>query len=281
MNDRSGVGSIITLFRAEASLAEAAVWLRELHLKGKRAPLLTSKLLELLNDGLLPDGMLAKRLDEDGFLRVEQAGVELGLDDVSDGYRAVIALVLDLLVRLTVAYGPERVRLAPRRSKGAKPRLVFDCPGVVLIDEAETHLHPSWQRKLGFWLVEHFPALQFIVTIHSPFVCQAALHGSLIHLPAIGEDRSPAVDERTYWAVVNGSPDDAVLSDLFGLQRLRSDAAEALRAELAELEVRRLRKKNLSERERQRLDALLNQLPNDPNAERSGDLRSVGPVITS
>lgn len=45
--------------------------------------------------------------------------------------------------------------------------------GVVLIDEVDAHLHPSWQATVGGWFTARFPAVQFIVSAHSPLVCRA------------------------------------------------------------------------------------------------------------
>ncbi len=42
--------------------------------------------------------------------------------------------------------------------------------GVILIDEIELHLHPSWQRRIISSLTDIFPNCQFIVTTHSPQV---------------------------------------------------------------------------------------------------------------
>src|SRR5438132_1106565 len=81
---------------------------------------------------------------------------------------------------LVTVYGPEAVVDHP----GEPP--VFDFPGVVLIDEVDSHLHPEWQRQIGFWLKRHFPKMQFIVTTHSPLICQAADVKGLFHLPAPG-----------------------------------------------------------------------------------------------
>jgi len=50
---------------------------------------------------------------------------------------------------------------------------------VVLIDEIDAHLHPKWQREVGFLLRSIFPNIQFIVTSHSPFVAMAAGEGAL------------------------------------------------------------------------------------------------------
>ena len=46
----------------------------------------------------------------------------------------------------------------------------FMLPGIVLIDEIETHLHLELQKKILRILTELFPNIQFIVSTHSPFV---------------------------------------------------------------------------------------------------------------
>lgn len=91
---------------------------------------------------------LAMKLDKDGIsLRVEQ---------LSDGEKCTIALFGDLARRLSLA-----------NPNAENPRLGF---GVVLIDEIELHMHPSWQRKILPTLRKCFPNIQFIVTTHSPQV---------------------------------------------------------------------------------------------------------------
>jgi predicted ATP-binding protein involved in virulence len=42
--------------------------------------------------------------------------------------------------------------------------------GIILIDEAELHLHPKWQRTLISRLSTTFPNCQFILSTHSPLV---------------------------------------------------------------------------------------------------------------
>jgi energy-coupling factor transporter ATP-binding protein EcfA2/tetratricopeptide (TPR) repeat protein len=42
--------------------------------------------------------------------------------------------------------------------------------GIVIIDEIDAHLHPSWQRTILQLLRDAFPNVQFIVTAHSPLV---------------------------------------------------------------------------------------------------------------
>ncbi len=54
-------------------------------------------------------------------------------------------------------------------------------PAILLIDEIENHLHPSWQRRVIPALLEHFPGLQIFATTHSPFVV-AGLRTGQVHL---------------------------------------------------------------------------------------------------
>ena len=83
---------------------------------------------------------------------------ELTIDILSDGARSVISMAADLAYRM--------VRLNPDLGE----RAALDTPGVVLIDEVDMHLHPSWQQTVLYDLQEAFPKVQFIVTTHSPQV---------------------------------------------------------------------------------------------------------------
>lgn len=111
--------------------------------------------------------------------------------------------------------------------------------GVVLIDEIDVHLHVSWQKAIGGWLKRHFPHMQFIVSSHSPYICQSADPGGLIRLPGANEDVAPqVVSEELYRRVVFGSGDDALLTDLFGIDSAYSPQADRKRERLSVLEER-------------------------------------------
>ena len=47
---------------------------------------------------------------------------------------------------------------------------VFKVPAIVLIDEIDAHLHPSWQQKIIGMLTSRFPNVQFIISGHSPLI---------------------------------------------------------------------------------------------------------------
>lgn len=245
------------LFRGELDLADSVEWLKQIHYLSLDERPKAKELLEgvrmLLNQGLLPGDVEILNVNPDGLL-VRQGTVELSLWEMSDGYRTATALVTDLCRLLYEAYGDFRLE----EKEGVK---CVPYSGVVLIDEIEQHLHPVWKRDIGFWLKKHFPNIQFIVTTHSPFVCQAADPQGLIRLPAPGEDRKAEfVSEQVYRTVVNGTIDEAVLTELFGLEHPYSRESEKIREKVAQLEARMLRDK-LSPHEKQELDELVAKLP--------------------
>jgi hypothetical protein len=271
MSGAPRIARLVSLFREDASLTEAIEWLRDVYFrqldlerrkKGPEAAALgqlATNVLTLLNDGLLPDGAEIDSFDADGLL-VRREGVTLPLNDLSDGYQTIIALVFDLVSQLYRCFG--EFLLEERDGRHVAPY----C-GVVLIDEIDAHLHISWQQRIGFWLKEHFPEIQFIVTTHSPFVCQAADLNGLIRLRAPGDAAPTAhVEEKLYYTVVNGSVDDAVLTELFGLEHSHSEEAERLREQVSRLEALVIQGR-ATKTQKQELKRIEGQLPSTPSAE--------------
>ena len=84
------------------------------------------------------------------------------LDQMSDGYQAVLGIVADIAYRIVI--------LNPNTEDALRI-----TPGVVLIDEIDLHLHPKWQKKFLKILKEIFPKIQIIATTHSPFVIQSLI----------------------------------------------------------------------------------------------------------
>lgn len=60
-------------------------------------------------------------------------------------------------------------------------------PGVVIIDELDLSLHPTWQKRIIRILKELFPKVQFICATHSPFIIQSLEEGELIVLDDVEE----------------------------------------------------------------------------------------------
>lgn len=57
-----------------------------------------------------------------------------------------------------------------RMEKKTKRSFDFNVPGIVLVDEIETHLHIELQKAILGLLTTIFPNIQFIVSTHSPFI---------------------------------------------------------------------------------------------------------------
>jgi len=85
-------------------------------------------------------------------------GSEATWPELSDGFHVFMGLVGDIARRAVILNGQDGA---------AAPALV---EGVVLVDEVDLHLHPSWQRTAVAGLRRAFPKLQLVVTTHSPQV---------------------------------------------------------------------------------------------------------------
>lgn len=90
---------------------------------------------------------------------VRQNGRPLSIDQLSDGYKTLFGLVLDLAVRMAIG----------------NPQLAnpLESQAVVLVDEIDLHLHPEWQRRVIADLLRTFPNTQFIMSTHSPYIIEA------------------------------------------------------------------------------------------------------------
>jgi predicted ATP-binding protein involved in virulence len=87
---------------------------------------------------------------------VRHGGQQLDLDQLSDGYKTLLALVIDLSARMSMA----------------NPHLddPLGVEAIVMIDEVDLHLHPAWQQHIIGDLLRTFPNTQFVLTTHSPFI---------------------------------------------------------------------------------------------------------------
>ncbi|MFD4434163.1 AAA family ATPase, partial [Nocardia sp. NPDC058497] len=247
------------VFGLVVSLWVFVLWLKQLflgRLEGSvEAASLEELVLRLLDDGLLPDGMRVRKVDSAGLWVTTPDGRELALKSLSDGYRTVAGLVLDLVKQLSTSFDVVRYT-------EVDGTVVILHEGVVLIDEVDVHLHVEWQKSIGFWMKEHFPEMQFIVTTHSPFVCQAADEGGLIRLsPAwVPGPTAEVVTGEMFNRVVNGTVDEAVLTDLFGLDSTLSEASREARNRLADIEAAAVQR-DLSAEEERDLRDLRSKLP--------------------
>lgn len=182
--------------------------------------------------GRLDEHLGDMSIREQGGRRVaifERAGLPLEITELSDGYRAVLAVVLDLVLRYTQLFS------------GLDDPLAGE--GLVVVDEVDLNLHPRWQRRVIDQLTRLFPCTRFVLTTHSPAVVQAAIDEKRVILvldekPGVGTSVRPLTpaDLRR----LDGAEVDSVLVDRAAF---RVASRYSLKYEALEREARTLREK--------------------------------------
>lgn len=114
--------------------------------------------------------ILSTRYKNDMIALRTADGTIIPFTSLSDGYRNVIKIILDIATRMCI--------LNPYQKENA----LKNTPGIVVIDEIDLSLHPTWQRKIIGILKELFPRIQFICATHSPFIIQSLEERELITL---------------------------------------------------------------------------------------------------
>lgn len=93
---------------------------------------------------------------------------------LAHGYQSTIAWIADLVGHI--------VREAQEAAGSTKAINCKTFRGLVLIDEIDLYLHPTWQAKLIPALRENFPHVQFIATTHSPVVLATLVPDEIVRL---------------------------------------------------------------------------------------------------
>ena len=131
--------------------------------------------------------------------------IELSLNQLSSGYRNMLALVMDFA----------------RRLAQANPQMEnpLEAEAVLMIDELDLHLHPTWQQKIIPDLRKVFPNTQIIATTHSPeIVTTVERHQvKILENYQIKECPTPT----------RGRSSSDIVRDVLGLEKLRPDTEES------------------------------------------------------
>ncbi|AGC49161.1 hypothetical protein MYSTI_07889 [Myxococcus stipitatus DSM 14675] len=243
----------LSMFDASVALRASLGWLEQLE-TGPDAGLLEPLLAFINQPDFLPHQTRLDSISSRGVRFVDGQGNEVSVASLGDSFQSLLSLTLELIRQLASTYGARRL-FAPGDALSLQP------PGVVLVDEIEAHLHPTWQRRVGFWFRKHFPHLQFLVTTHSPLICQAAAEGSIFWLPRPGMDEPPSmVTGITRERLLYGSGVDAYGTGAFGDMSTRSPEALAQLERLALLNQKEL-EGGLSAEERQEQERLRMRTP--------------------
>jgi len=132
---------------------------------------------------------------------------------LSQGYQSTIAWIADVIGQMYLDVG--------------EPIPLEDMEGMVLIDELDLHLHPSWQVRLVPVLKRVFPRMQFIVTTHSPMLLPALERHEIVMLRLDENGDVVAEPPLASPKLMTGSE---IYSSFFNIQKLYpSDLGDELR----------------------------------------------------
>ena len=262
------IGAHLTAFKEEAALTESVVWLKDRLLRSSlsNAKIEDKNILEGIKHfvnqkDLLPEGFKLDDITADGpFFTIPQGGT-VHLYELSEGIKSVTSLAFELLRLLLNTYPADAV-FGNFLDKDPTNDYV-PVKGVVLIDEIDVHLHPTWQARIGHWFTRCFPNLQFIVSTHSPIICRAAVKGSVWRLPAPNSGQSPRrVEGSELQKLLYGDILDAFGTGIFGQSITRSAAGHQKLERLAALNIRYYRDEATSAEKTER-QTLLELFPSD------------------
>lgn len=253
----------LSVFGEDVALTEAIDWLKNLHIKALEKSNISqsskdndSEILEslkaFLNEGgLLPHKAKLDSISSEGVFFTDGNGNRVDVTQMSDGYRSILSLTFELIRQMVRTYGQNEVFKNFKKGKFS-----IDLSGVVLIDEIDAHLHPSWQAAIGNWFLKVFPGIQFIVTTHSPLICRAAENGSIWRLKSPGSDLpSGEITGVAKERLIFGDLLDAYGTELFGKNITQSESGQHLTEELAKLNLKSFKGK-LSQKEKKELEHL-------------------------
>ena len=153
---------------------------------------------EALLRNIFEDPTLILDFDVDTFqFKIREKNREpFDFNSMSAGYAAILDIVVSIIMRMEA------------RTNG---RFEFDMPGIVLIDELETHLHYEVQKKVLPFLCSVFPNIQFVVSTHSAFILNSVDNAVIYDL----ENRTlvkNGLSEVPYEGIIKGYFDVSTMS---------------------------------------------------------------------
>ncbi|GJQ05417.1 AAA family ATPase [Capnocytophaga canimorsus] len=132
-----------------------------------------------------------------------QNGYEVSLDKLSSGNLYLVQRLIGLLGQMYSVYKLNNLPLEE----------MCNTSGLLLIDEAENHLHPKWQKTFIKSILELFPNLQIVAATHSPFIV-GSVENAKIYVCKPETDHSIIVDETANYS--NKPIEEILISEVFG-----------------------------------------------------------------
>lgn len=194
---------VFSLFEEAYALVPLNSWLPEMRSKNKGRYVQVERLINRLvgKEHYTFTGEI-----ENGEYLFERGGLRVPFPALSDGYRAYLGWIGDLLYHVA--------HTCPRGKK------LVDNRGIVMVDEIDLHLHPEWQLTVLKILAEQLPNIQFIVTSHSPLIVSSLEWMNIIALKT-GHNQASAAG-RLPFPVHGLDADQVLLTGFFDLQSTRA-----------------------------------------------------------
>jgi hypothetical protein len=197
---------VASLFEDSYSLIPLTYWLPRLRKSNKgRYAQVVRLLARLLGPGHY---RFTEELDRGDYL-FERGGLRIPFLAMSDGYKAFIGWVADLLYHLTEG-APAGKRLN-------------ESSGIVMVDEIDLHLHPRWQMRVIATIARTLPRMQFVFTSHSPLVAGSLEWMNIITMKTSNKTNR-TVTRRLAQNIHGLDADQILLSNFFGLNSTRAGA---------------------------------------------------------
>ena len=221
---------IKNLFVPTAPLNDAETWLSNTKKVTRNSFLTVERALqELLM--LQPNARFSRTR---GVVKVKTVDGPVTLHDLSDGFQSVVAMCVDIMISMVERWKDMQV-----------------AEGIVLLDEIEGHLHPSWKIEIVERLRRCFPRVTFLATTHDP-LCLKGLNDS--EIVVLRRDESNRVRISTEVPEIEDLRADQILTSphLFGLRSTIGKTPQAIdryselmkkrkKSEQDELEIEQLR----------------------------------------
>lgn len=153
---------------------------------------------------LLEDGELAFIRRNELTPIIKQAGQTVPISSISSGNAYLVQNLIKLLGKMFSVHVLGKT----------DPATLCETPGILLIDEAENHLHPRWQKRFLRNVRDIFPNIQIIATTHSPFIV-SSIPDARVYVCRYDRDRKTCTitDESADYA--NRSIEQILVSDAF------------------------------------------------------------------
>ncbi|WP_458070792.1 AAA family ATPase [Rhodanobacter sp. BL-MT-08] len=202
------------LFEESYSLVPLSSWLPAYSLRNRKR---SAQVIDLLNE-LTGRGhyQFTGKLEGGEYL-FQRGGLFVPFPALSDGYRAFLGWIGDLLYHICMSCPPDKS--------------LTDNRGIVMVDEIDLHLHPKWQMSVLPTLARALPNIQFIVTSHSPLIVGSLEWMNIITMkPATGQaSRLTRIPD----AVHGLDADQVLLTEFFGLVSTRAEGSKRRIKELS------------------------------------------------